>query len=644
MSQTYTNVFGNDAVPPAGNSFASVSLTADTTFSWPQLATGSALMADIMEVTATSTYAMTFPAASAVGTGTDVLVRNVGANTITLKDNAGGVIGTVAAGVAKYLYLTDNSTAAGTWAIFTFGTGTSAADASALAGYGLVATGAELSQQSSVAAKAADYTVTGSDRASTVTFANSGVVTCSLPAAASTGNGFFVAISNQGTGTVTIDPNSTELIDGVSTKDLAPGESLFLVCNATGWVSVGYGRSTEFQFTKLVLDVSSGSPFTLTSTQAQNKLLQFIGTVTGAVTVNVPAVVAVYYTQSTYSGAFNLTVKTASGSGVTLAPGDRAILYCDGANVVSAQTASTPASNISGGAAGQVVYQTGVGATGFSATGIAGQVFVSGGVGAPGWSDLGLVTDSYSSKATPVDADEFPLADSAATFGPKKLTWANLKATMFAAWGALVAAATTKATPVDGDFLGIADSAAGNATKSLSWANLKATLAATLGALAGNNTWTGTQTFRDNKFEITDDGDTTKKVVFQASGITTATTRTLTVPDANITLAGTNAAQTFSSPQRGTMTTDNDLSFDLSATNYFVCTPTAGGTLTFTNIPTGQPVAIKLVNGSNYAIAAHANTKISSADLARISATGTYLITGLADGTNVYLQASTNIA
>lgn len=112
--------------------------------------------------------------------------------------------------------------------------------------------------------------------------------------------------------------------------------------------------------------------------------------------------------------------------------------------------------------------------------------------------------------------------------------------------------------------------------------------------------------------------------------------------DANT--AKTNATQTFSTPQRGTLTTDNDLSFDLSVTNYFSCTPSAGGTLTFTNIPTGQPVAIKLVNGSNYAIAAAATTKISTADLTKISATGTYLITGLSDGTNVYLQASANLA
>lgn len=38
-------------------------------------------------------------------------------------------------------------------------------------------------------------------------------------------------------------------------------------------------------------------------------------------------------------------------------------------------------------------------------------------------------THAAASKATPVDADEIPLVDSAASFGLKKLTWANLKAT-----------------------------------------------------------------------------------------------------------------------------------------------------------------------------------------------------------------------
>lgn len=96
-----------------------------------------------------------------------------------------------------------------------------------------------------------------------------------------------------------------------------------------------------------------------------------------------------------------------------------------------------------------------------------------------------------------------------------------------------VASTTTKTTPVDADLAPIIDSAASNVRKVVSWANIKATLKTyfdTLyGALTSNNTWTGTQTFRDNKLEVTDDSDTTKKLTLQASGITTATTRTWTI-------------------------------------------------------------------------------------------------------------------
>lgn len=104
--------------------------------------------------------------------------------------------------------------------------------------------------------------------------------------------------------------------------------------------------------------------------------------------------------------------------------------------------------------------------------------------------------------------------------------------------------------------------------------------------------------------------------------------------------AKTDVAQTFTLSQRGTVTTDNDLSFDLNATNNFSCTPTAGGALTFTNITAGQSGFIKLVNGSNYAITAHANTKVTSTFLATISATGTYIISYFSDGTNVFCASA----
>lgn len=97
---------------------------------------------------------------------------------------------------------------------------------------------------------------------------------------------------------------------------------------------------------------------------------------------------------------------------------------------------------------------------------------------------------------------------------------------------------------------------------------------------------------------------------------------------------GTSA--TWTTPQRGTTTTDNDLSFDLNVTNNFSCTPTAGGALTFTNIAAGQSGFIKLVNGSNYAITAAATTKVTTTFLATISATGTYIISYFSDGTNVH--------
>jgi hypothetical protein len=99
-------------------------------------------------------------------------------------------------------------------------------------------------------------------------------------------------------------------------------------------------------------------------------------------------------------------------------------------------------------------------------------------------------------------------------------------------------------------------------------------------------------------------------------------------------------ANTFSSTQRGTITTDNDLSFDLNVTNFFLCTPSAGGALTFTNIPTGQGGTIRLVNGANYAITAAANTKVTLTFLAAISATGTYIINYFSDGTSVHCSTA----
>jgi hypothetical protein len=102
-------------------------------------------------------------------------------------------------------------------------------------------------------------------------------------------------------------------------------------------------------------------------------------------------------------------------------------------------------------------------------------------------------------------------------------------------------------------------------------------------------------------------------------------------------LAGDN---TWTGSQRGSVVSDNDLSFDMDASNNFTCTPTGAGTLTFTNIVNGQSGFILLTNSTNYAIAKSASVKCDSALLTTISATGVYLISYYAANSNVYISST----
>jgi chemotaxis protein histidine kinase CheA len=108
--------------------------------------------------------------------------------------------------------------------------------------------------------------------------------------------------------------------------------------------------------------------------------------------------------------------------------------------------------------------------------------------------------------------------------------------------------------------------------------------------------------------------------------------------------AKTDVAQTFTASQRGTVTTDNDGSFDLSVTNNFQCTPSGSITLTFTNRTAGQSGFILLINTGGHTVAAHADTEVSTTALATISAAGTYLLSYFATSTNVYVVNSGALA
>ena len=101
--------------------------------------------------------------------------------------------------------------------------------------------------------------------------------------------------------------------------------------------------------------------------------------------------------------------------------------------------------------------------------------------------------------------------------------------------------------------------------------------------------------------------------------------------------AAVGTAGTWTASQRGTVTTDNDGSFDMNVTNNFTCTPTGTFTLTFTNITAGQSGYVLLVNTGGHAVSAAATTKVNTTFLTTVSAAGTYLLSYFSNGTNVFV-------
>ena len=92
----------------------------------------------------------------------------------------------------------------------------------------------------------------------------------------------------------------------------------------------------------------------------------------------------------------------------------------------------------------------------------------------------------------------------------------------------------------------------------------------------------------DDTFTLADPTDNAKKFRMDGVGITTGNTRVLTVPDSNITIAGTELAQEFTATQNFNATTLTDaatIAWDTSANQ--VTSVTLGGNRTF-GAPTNQ--------------------------------------------------------
>ena len=348
---SYNSPFTGNVIQPTDVSYRSVTLSANTQLQWP--INGNATddyAARIMDVTATTGgLSLSMPPANQASVGNDALIRNVGANSFTVKTyNGAGTIITIAAGEAKYVYIKTNATEQGVWGNIAFGTGTSSADAASLAGAGLLASGSTLNQSHPSSSVVASSTFLTSDRAKTMVWSG-GATTVTLPLASTTGDNWFILFKNNGSGTATISTTGGQNIDGAVNKAFAPGESAFVVSTGTEYVTVGYGVSTQFEFGVLTKPVVSGT-YTLSASEAANTIQIYTGTLTGNVTVIIPPVINLYVVSNQCNaGAFTLTITTGvvGSSTATVPAAGQATLICDGTNILNANTTQAGGTSLS---------------------------------------------------------------------------------------------------------------------------------------------------------------------------------------------------------------------------------------------------------------------------------------------------------
>ena len=136
------------------------------------------------------------------------------------------------------------------------------------------------------------------------------------------------------------------------------------------------------------------------------------------------------------------------------------------------------------------------------------------------------------------------------------------------------------------------------------------------------------EVYSDSEFRVQDNGDATKQLAFECSGITGGQTRVVTAQDSKLTMAGTNITQSFSKAQRGTLVTlsssSNATAVDFSLGNNYTLTLAENSALSNpSNETAGQAGSILIIQdgtgsrtlsyGSHYLFAGGTDPTLSTA-------------------------------
>lgn len=351
---SYVTSVGGDPINPNPFTYSQISMTGDITLVWPfnnQEATYTAT--DWVDITASAAYVATMPDAREAGEGQEAVFNNYGSFTITINDATGGNITSVASGEAKRVWVTDNSTEAGTWRIANIGSGTTSADASMLAGYGLIAQAGQLSQSMQVTTYGTDATITVGLRSYLVVWTG-GAGTLTLDNPLTLGNNWFFNIKNAGSGIVNLDANGAS-IDDTTDIDIGIEEGFTVGTDGSAFYTLGRLIPDTSGITYLNKSLGTGGETTLSAQEAAYSIINFTGSLSTDATVIVPDAVNQWTMRNSTTGTtYTTTVKTASGTGVAITQGTQRILFCDGTNVDFSDSAG-------GGGGGATVTSVGTG-------------------------------------------------------------------------------------------------------------------------------------------------------------------------------------------------------------------------------------------------------------------------------------------
>ena len=237
---SYTNTFGGGTINPAQPSYSALTISASTALVWPLESTGGTpYVAAQIDVTATAAgLQLQMPPGNTGSNGAQTLLTNAGTNTFTLTDQAGNSITPVAATQTWLITLTSNGTANGTWRAYQIGSTVSQATAAALAGSGLQASGSQLQVNWPTVALSSNTTVTPSYRSTAIVWTG-GTGTLQYNPSATLGYGWVGAVTNEGTGPLTLAGTGGETFNGAGTLVLQPGNGGIIICQAGGFNSFG---------------------------------------------------------------------------------------------------------------------------------------------------------------------------------------------------------------------------------------------------------------------------------------------------------------------------------------------------------------------------------------------------------------------